>query len=92
MNAKNSFPISLLAGTAKCQTRIVLVVTAKRELKAVQNETFFKLWALMGGGQLKPGFCQNGNNWCLSKGKRGKLFHLLKMFFGSVKNLKFKTS
>lgn len=80
MNAKNSFPISLLAGTAKCQTRIVLVVTAKRELKAVKNETFFKLWTLM-GGSAEAGFLSKWKHLVLVKGKAGQIISLVEIFF-----------
>lgn len=84
MNAKNSFPISLLAGTTKCQTRIVLVVTAKRELKAVQNETFFffffKLWTLM-GGSAEAGFLSKWKQLVLVKEKAGQIISLVENFF-----------
>lgn len=84
MNAKNSFPISLLAGTTKCQTRIVLVVTAKRELKAVQNETFFffflKLWTLM-GGSAEARFLSKWKQLVLVKGKAGQIISLVEIFF-----------
>lgn len=54
-------------------------------LKLYRMSLFFKLWTLM-AGQTRPGFCQNGNNWCLSKGKQGKLFHLLKKLWISQKS------
>lgn len=76
MNVKNSFSISLLAGTAKCQTRTGLVVAAKRELKAVQNEPFFQTLDTNGGSD-EAGLLSKWKQLVLVKGKAGQIISLV---------------